>query len=111
MSYELWTNIMRVVACVAAVAFALTYAITAPWWRSAVSRNVLFLMAAIGFFLVLGVIHMVSPGAFDSQPWIRPVCWTVIAGLLVQRFVILIREQVLRKRDERASGPVTHSED
>lgn len=106
--YETWTNVAKIVAALAAVAFALVYGVTAPWWKRAVSRNVMALMSAIGLFLVLGLIQMVNPNAFDSWPWIRPVVWTIIAGLLVQRFVILLREQVLRRCDgHRASSERT----
>lgn len=104
MNPELVTSIARVVACVAALAFSVTYGLTAPWWRRAVSRNVMGLMSAIGCFLVLGVIHEVDPEAFDDWPWLRPIVWSVIAALLVQRFVILLREQVLGRRDERADA-------
>lgn len=107
MTYETWVDIMRVVSCVAALAFAITYGVTAPWWRSAVSRNIMTFMSAIGLFLMLAVIQMIRPAAFTDWPWLRPVVWTIIALLLIQRFVILIRTQVLR----RSSHDHHHSEE
>jgi hypothetical protein len=95
------SNALIVVTCVGTLLFCVLYAVLSPWWRYAVGRNVMALMATISLFLVLAVIHLVAPHAFDSWPWIRLVVWSQIAVIVWWRVALLVRTQVAKRRDER----------
>lgn len=82
-----------VYTALAFLAFSAAYGVLAPWWRSALGRNVMALMASCGLFVSLGVIKLVWPHTFDHMPWLRPAVWLVIGTIGWWRVVLLIHEQ------------------
>jgi hypothetical protein len=103
---DLWTNAAVILTGLAAVTFCLVYGVSAPWTRYAVGRNIMALMAAIVLFVGLGVIRMVTPTAFDDMTWIRPAAWSLVCAILWWRVYLLVRTQVLKRRDD--SDPEQH---
>ena len=97
------SNALVVVTCVGAITFCILYGLSSPWFSSAIGRNMMAMMAAIGGFLVLAVIRIIWPDAFDDLPWIRPVAWSVIGGIVWWRVVLLVRTQIVRRRDNEPS--------
>lgn len=87
------------------VVFSFLYGVLAPWWHSALGRNVMALMASCGGFVSLGVIRVFSPHAFDAAPWIRPTVWLIIGSIAWWRVVLLIHEQVRGRRPKRTLHP------
>lgn len=94
-------NVLVVLTCAGAITFCAMYALFSPWWKSAMGRNVMAMMGTIGLFLILAIIRMIWPNAFNDMPWIRLVAWSLIGGIVWWRVVLLVRTQVLRRRDER----------
>ena len=100
---EVVGNVLVVLTCVGAITFCVLYALSSPWFSSAIGRNMMAMMGTIGLFLILAIIKMVRPDAFNDLPWIRPVAWTLIGGIVWWRVVLLVRTQILRRRDSQPS--------
>lgn len=97
------SNVLIVATGVGAGVFCALYALLAPWWRSEIGRNLMALMAVIGLFLGLATMHLIWPHIFDNQMWIRPVMWSSICAIVWWRVVLLVKTQVVKRRDKRIS--------
>lgn len=97
------SNILVILTCAGSLTFCGMYALFSSWFKSAMGRNVMALMGAIGLFLTLAILRMIWPHIFDDKPWLRPVVWSVICAIVWWRVALLVRTQFLRRRDERDS--------
>jgi hypothetical protein len=96
MTLVVWHVLITYTAFAGAV-FVVTYAFTAPWWRSAVGWNLMTLSVAL----------TLAFGMLAGRAWFGPlglVAWFIVVGLiaatLTQRTVLLIIAQH-RARQER----------
>lgn len=100
-----FTNILVIWTGAGFITFCLLYGFFAPWWKSEMGRNIMALMGTCGLFLVLAVIKMAIPNAFDHMPWIRPIVWSTIGCIVWWRVVLLLKTQVLKRASKRRGGP------
>jgi hypothetical protein len=94
-------NVLLAASGLFATAFVVLYSVTARWWRSPMGRNVMSLMFVIGAVLDLSVIRIFVPGSVDLL-WfniLRLVVFAFVPVVLGWRLWLLIKVQVLRRRD------------
>lgn len=94
-------NLLVLLSAMEATAFVIVYALTAPWWRSEFGRNVQALMFAIALVLDLSVVRIFVPGSVDLA-WfniLRLVVFALVPVVLGMRLWLLVKVQVLRRRD------------
>lgn len=97
MDWAQWINVTGSgLVALAALAFVTAYAVTAPWWRSLVGRHVMAVTAAMGWLGVYTVLITVWPHGTPAAALrvSRAVVILALAGLLVQRTVMVIRTQL-----------------
>jgi hypothetical protein len=80
------------------LAFVVTYAVIAPWWRSAVGWNLMTMAVAL----------TLAFGMLAGRAWFGPLgmlVWYIVIGLiaatLTHRLALLIIEQHRARRDRR----------
>lgn len=101
MDWAQWINTVGSgLVALAAAAFVTAYAVFAPWWRSLVGRHVMAVTAAMGWLGVYTVLITVWPGGIVAVALrvSRSVVILALAGLLVQRTVMMIRTQLANRK-------------
>jgi hypothetical protein len=94
-------NALLVLSAIFATAFVVLYAVAAPWWRGQIGRNVMALMFVIAAVLDLSCIRVLVPVTVDVT-WfaiLRVVVFAFVPVVLGQRLWLLIKVQILRRRD------------
>lgn len=102
MDWAQWINTVGSgLVALAALAFVTAYAVFAPWWRSLIGRHVMAVTAAMGWLGVYTVLITVWPdGAVAAALRVsRSVVILGLAGLLIQRTVLMIRTQLANRKD------------
>lgn len=93
-------NALLIVSAFFASAFVVLYAVTAPWWRDEVGRNIMSLMAVIAAVLDLAVVRIL--GAVDNDAaWfalLRLIVFAFVPVVLALRFWLLWKVQVRDRR-------------
>ncbi|MDK1473590.1 hypothetical protein QNO07_09180 [Streptomyces sp. 549] len=88
-----WMNVSASTAlALSALVFVVVYHVLAPWWRSAAGRHLMAVAVTLG---LLGAYTVVIT-AWPECGWLRvarSVVVVVMAGLLVQRTVMVVRAQ------------------
>lgn len=84
--------------------FALGYAFFAPWWRSPMGRNVMAMSITHGMIFGLISTNMLLGTSWGARPIVRVVIYGSILFVFAWRGVILIREQVMARREDQG-GP------
>jgi hypothetical protein len=89
-----------------ALLFVVVYGSLAPWWRSAIGRNMmamgvahLILFSLINASLVFGV-------TWVGRPIVRAFAYGVLAAIFAWRTAIFVREQVTARRLKRETQNV-----
>lgn len=96
LSPDQWVNVAASgVAATACASFAVVYHLRAPWWRSAVGRNLMLLAGALGGLCLYTVLITVWPRGCPAAALrgVRTAMALAIAGLMVQRTRMVIRAQ------------------
>ncbi|MER6198035.1 hypothetical protein ABT234_11805 [Streptomyces sp. NPDC001586] len=96
LSPDQWVNMAASgVAAAACAGFALVYHLHAPWWRSAVGRNLMLLAGALGGLCLYTVLIIMWPNGCPATVLrgMRTAMVLAIAGLMVQRTRMVIRAQ------------------
>lgn len=97
MSADEWINIVvSGIVLVSAAVFAITYHLNAPWRSTAMGRNLMTFSAAMGglggYTVAIAIVGQDGTPAAVLRI-VRAVLLLLIAGLLVQRTVMVIRAQ------------------
>ncbi|MFD8577133.1 hypothetical protein ACFV1H_17605 [Streptomyces virginiae] len=96
LSPDQWVNMIAsgIAAC-ACAGFALVYHLRAPWWRSAVGRNLMLLAAALGGLCLYTVLIIMWPEGCPATVLrgVRTAMVLAIAVVMVQRTRMVIRAQ------------------
>ncbi|MFJ2630819.1 hypothetical protein ACIO6U_02495 [Streptomyces sp. NPDC087422] len=104
MGWSQWINVVGSgLVAATAVAFVIAYAVSAPWWRSPVGRHVMSVTASMGWLGVYTVLITVWPHGPTAAALrvSRAVVILLLAGLLVQRTVMVVRAQrEIRSREK-----------
>ncbi|WP_329131758.1 hypothetical protein OG552_11090 [Streptomyces sp. NBC_01476] len=101
MGWAQWVNVAGSgLVALASLAFVVAYAVTAPWWRSLVGRHVMAVTAAMGWLGMYTVLITVWPGGAVAAVLrvSRAVVILALAGLLVQRTVMVVRTQLGKRK-------------
>ncbi|MFE3578700.1 putative phage holin [Streptomyces vinaceus] len=96
LSPDQWVNMVASgVAAAACAGFALVYHLRAPWWRSAVGRNLMLLAGALGGLCLYTVLIIMWPTGCTAALLraLRTAMVLSIAVLMVQRTLMVIRAQ------------------
>jgi len=96
-------NLLLLLSALLATGFVVVYWITAPWWRTAMGRNVFSLMAVIAAVLDLSVIRVFLPVTADVL-WfgiLRLIVFAFVPVVLALRLWLLIKIQIRDRRRER----------
>src|SRR3954471_20477109 len=107
MGWAQWVNVVGSgLVAAAALAFVIAYAVSAPWWKSAVGRHVMTVTAAMGWLGVYTVLITVWPdGAAAAVLRVsRAVVILLLAGLLVQRTTMVVQAQRASQQKEDSDG-------
>ena len=99
-------NLLVLLSAIEASGFVVVYWATAPWWRSPMGRNVMSLMFVIALVLDLSVVRIFVPGAVDLL-WfniLRLVVFALVPVVLGMRLWLLVKVQVMDRRQERDGG-------
>lgn len=93
--YEWVNTIASMIAFLACLAFAAVYHHRAPWWRSAVGRNLMGFAGAVGVLCLYTVLITVWPHGCTAAVLrsVRTAVLLTIAGLMVQRTWMVVRAQ------------------
>ena len=82
-------NVLVVLTCVGSVVFCVMYALFSPWWKTAMGRNIMAMMATIGLFLILAIIKMIYSGrARTTMFGVLQFFYGLLPGQHVPRFDI-----------------------
>jgi uncharacterized membrane protein HdeD (DUF308 family) len=88
-------QVLITLAALSGLAFVVTYAVLAPWWRSAVGWNLMTMAGAL----------TVAFGMIATRAWVGPLplwVWVVVVLLitvaLIQRTVLLVVEHRRARR-------------
>ncbi|MFE9845759.1 putative phage holin [Streptomyces goshikiensis] len=96
LSPDQWVNMIASgVAATACAAFAVVYHLRAPWWRSAVGRNLMLLAGALGGLCLYTVLIIMWPDGCPAVALrgLRTAMVLAIAVLMVQRARMVVRAQ------------------
>jgi len=94
MDWSQWANAAAsATVFLAALVFCVTYHLLAPWRSSLAGRHVMTFSAAVGLLGAYTLAITVWPGAAPVLRVVRIVLILGLAGLLVQRTVMVIRAQ------------------
>jgi hypothetical protein len=88
------------VAFIASAAFIVLYTTLAPWWRSSIGRALVMLDAGLALTLAPAVLHRFFGLALAESllfAWYFLITLTVVAGAVVWRTVIMVREQLAER--------------
>ncbi|MFB6811258.1 hypothetical protein [Streptomyces sp. NPDC056387] len=91
-----WVNVIASgVAAVSCAGFALVYHLRAPWWRSAVGRNLMMLAGALGGLCLYTVLIILWPTGCPATVLraVRTAMVLAITAVMVQRTRMVIRAQ------------------
>lgn len=91
-----WVNASAsATACLACLVFAGVYHHRAPWWRSAVGRNLMGFAGAVGALCLYTVLITLWPTGCTAALLrsVRTAVLLTIAGLMVQRTWMVVRAQ------------------
>lgn len=89
-------TIVSAIGFLSAMTFCVTYHLLAPWWSSTMGRNLMAFSAAVGAFcaytVAIAVLGVDGPVAATLR-YLRTAVVLLIAALLMQRTVMVIRAQ------------------
>jgi hypothetical protein len=105
MSWKLAGDIVFTIATIAAVLFVATYGLSAPFWRSETGRNLMGLMSGIAIMMVYFGWAIWSGGVPHGLYPMRAVLFSLLAYFLWRRFIILVRAQLMSRREKRDHEP------
>lgn len=92
--------------------FTALYATMAPWWRSAIGRNMLALAATLAAVFLLVSVQILFGVAWPARDWVRLLIFGMVAGVGWWRLGILLTDQILAVRqrvpDSAAALGATH---
>ena len=92
---NLFWQVLITIAALSGLTFVITYAVIAPWWRSAVGWNLMTMAAALtaAFTLLAGRAWL---GPLGMPVWIAVIL--LITGALIHRTALLIFAHRRRNR-------------
>jgi hypothetical protein len=108
LSADQWVNVIAsAVAWGACAVFAITYHLSAPWWRSKVGRNLMGFAGAVGSLCLYTVLITAWPDGCAAVVVrsIRTVVLIAITALMSQRTWMVVRAQFLDTRQEERPCP------
>jgi hypothetical protein len=86
----------------ASVAFCITYAAVAPWWKSGEGQHLMTFTAVIGVAFAWIAYRQTIKGAGPLLPMTtevpRAAILSALAGLLIWRLALLVRTQLRRRK-------------
>lgn len=103
-----WVNVIASgVAAGACAVFAITYHLSAPWWRSKVGRNLMAFAASVGALCLYTILITVWPDGCAAVVVrsVRTAVLVAITALMTQRTWMVIRAQYVDTRQEKRARP------
>jgi len=97
-------NILVYVLAGVCLLFVAVYSVLAPWWRSAVGRNQVELVGALGLIAALAIVRQLAGGDAAWFAWLRLAVFAVIPFAVVRRTVLLVGLQLRSRRATRRGG-------
>lgn len=101
MGWKLAGDIVFTIATIASVLFVAIYGLSAPFWRSETGRNLMGLMSGIAIMMVYFGWAIWSGGVPHGLYPMRAMLFTLLAYFLLRRLIILVREQLLSRKEKR----------
>jgi hypothetical protein len=85
-------------ALAGALVFTVGYGFLAPWWRSAIGRNMF--MFSVAHMAIFGLVcaSVLWGLEWSGRPAVRALVYALIGALFWQRALILITDQVMNRR-------------
>lgn len=78
--------------------FTVLYATMAPWWRSAIGRNMLVLGGILAAVFLLISFQLLFGVEWPARAWIRFAIFSAVAGVGWWRLGILLSDQIFAVR-------------
>lgn len=97
-------NIALAVAALGCMAFVVAYAWLADWRSSALGKNVMAFMAALGAMLTLAILRNFTPWIDDHVDGFRLGAFVIVALIVWHRVFLLIKAQMTRDRETPGYG-------
>lgn len=106
MSTDEWINTVgSAIVLLSTLTFIVTYHLLAPWRSTAMGRHLMLFAAAVGglgaYTVAIAIVGQEGCAAAALR-WVRALALLLIAGLFVQRTVMVIRVQ---RRDSKDDSP------
>jgi hypothetical protein len=103
-------TVESIVTFCASLAFIVLYSLVAPWWRSALGRNLVAFDATLALTLLPSVIHHAF-GATSAEStffaWFTITAFALVPCVITWRAVIMVRMQLDPSHDERGGTKAT----
>ncbi|MES2211366.1 MAG: hypothetical protein V4515_14480 [Chloroflexota bacterium] len=85
-------------AAVGWLAFVLAYGLLAPWWRSAIGRNVFTLGVVLACTFALVSVQLAFGVTWPAREWVRLTIFALVAATGWWRFALFLGDHVFRAR-------------
>ena len=91
-------DLFAVLTFAGATFFILLYGALAPWYRTPIGRNIMALMAVIALATGLATVTITMGLEWPYRLALRALIWFLIATVVWWRVALLVREQILARK-------------